>query len=164
MLSCSLVLSDSAPLSMNLGDPLPSFTLPDQDWNDLNSDQLLGHPCVLFFYPKDDTPGCVRQACSFRDQFAIFQDKGAEVIGISSDTPEVHRKFQEKYRLPYRLLSDKKGDLRKKFGVEASLLGLLPRRSTFIFDESGKLIHKFRSQLQAEKHIEEAIKALTKPV
>ena len=115
---------------------------------------------MIYFYPKDDTPGCTKQACTFRDQFAEFEDFGATVVGVSNDSPEQHRSFQEKHRLPYRLLSDQNGKLRKKFGVESSLLGLIPGRETFIFNAKGELIHKFNSQLKMEQHIQEALKAL----
>lgn len=145
---------------MKVGELLPDFVLIDQDLNDLSSTELLGSPCVIYFYPKDDTPGCTRQACSFRDQFEAFNDLGATVVGVSSDTPEQHRKFQSKHRLPYRLLSDLKGELRQKFNVESHLLGLIPGRETFVFDAKGKLVHRFNSQLKAEQHILEAIDAL----
>lgn len=145
---------------MNVGDNIPSFSLPDQDWNTLQSDELIGKPCVIYFYPKDDTPGCTRQACSFRDQFETFRDMGAEVVGVSSDTPEEHRKFQEKYRLPYRLLSDSKGELRKKFKVPTAFFGLIPGRVTYVFDREGKLIDQFNSQSRAERHITKAIQLL----
>ncbi len=145
---------------MKVGELLPHFNLPDQDWNNLSSDDLIGKPSVIYFYPKDDTPGCVRQACSFRDQYEVFKEIGAEVVGISSDTPEIHRNFQSKHNLPYRLLSDKDDLIRKKFKVPTNLFGLIPGRVTFIFDESGCLIHRFNSQMQAERHIEEALNAL----
>jgi len=145
---------------LKVGELLPEFVLIDQDLNDLSSKELLGFPCVIYFYPKDDTPGCTRQACSFRDQFEAFNDLGATVVGVSSDTPEQHRKFQSKYRLPYRLLSDLRGELRQKFNVESHLLGLIPGRETFVFDAKGKLVHRFNSQLKTEQHILEAIDAL----
>jgi thioredoxin-dependent peroxiredoxin len=145
---------------MKVGDTIPDFALPDQDWNTLKSEDLLGKPIVVYFYPKDDTPGCTKQACTFRDQFAIFQELGAQVIGVSGDSPEVHRKFQEKYRIPFRLLSDLKGELRKKFEVSTTLFGLLPGRVTFVFDTDGKLVHTFNSNTKAERHITEAIEAL----
>ena len=145
---------------MKVGELLPHFNLPDQDWNNLSSDDLIGKPSVIYFYPKDDTPGCVRQACSFRDQYEVFKEIGATVVGVSSDTPEQHRKFQSKYRLPYRLLSDLRGELRQKFNVESHLLGLIPGRETFVFDAKGKLVHRFNSQLKTEQHILEAIDAL----
>ncbi|GAB5538011.1 MAG: peroxiredoxin [Salibacteraceae bacterium] len=145
---------------MRIGDHIPDFTLPDQDWNNVSTLDLIGDPLVIYFYPKDDTPGCTKQACSFRDQYHVFEEAGATVLGVSSDTPEEHRSFQSKHRLPFKLLSDKKGNLRKKFGVESHLLGLIPGRETFIFDKSGKLVHRFNSQTRATQHITEAIEAL----
>ena len=145
---------------MKIGDTIPDFTLLDQDLNSLKSIDLLGFPCVIYFYPKDNTPGCTRQACSFRDQFAEFKDLGATLVGVSNDTPEQHRIFQKRHRLPYRLLSDPKGIVRKKFGVESNLMGLLPGRETFVFDSGGELIHKFNSQLKTEQHTHEALAAL----
>lgn len=145
---------------MKVGDPLPEFSLPDQDWNQVSTDDLIGRPCVVYFYPKDDTPGCTRQACTFRDQYEQFLELGAKVVGVSSDSPEDHRRFQEKYNLPYCLLSDQNGSLRDKFEVPSNLLGLVPGRVTFIFDRNGRLIHQFKSQTRAEKHIHEALLAL----
>lgn len=147
---------------MKLGEKIPDFTLVDQDLNNLSSVDLIGAPCVIYFYPKDDTPGCTKQACTFRDQYSAFDDLGATVVGVSKDSPEQHRAFQEKYHLPYRLLSDSAGKLRKKFGVESSLMGLLPGRETFVFDAKGELIHKFNSQMKTEQHIQEALNALFK--
>ncbi len=145
---------------MRIGDNIPDFTLVDQDLNNLKATDLMGQPCVIYFYPKSDTPGCTKQACSFRDQYAEFGHLGATVVGVSSDSPEEHRSFQNKHRLPYRLLSDPQGKLRKKFGVESNLLGLIPGRETFVFDAKGELIHKFNSQLKFEQHIQEALAAL----
>jgi len=114
---------------------------------------------VLYFYPKDDTPGCTKEACSFRDQYQDFQDAGAEVIGVSSDAEASHEKFAAKHRLPFVLLADRSGVVRKQYGVPATL-GLLPGRVTFVIDRQGIVRHVFNSQLQATRHVEEAIAAL----
>lgn len=145
---------------MKIGERIPDFEVPDQDWNNMKSSELLGKPSVVYFYPKDDTPGCTKQACTFRDQFEEFQDLGASVVGVSNDSPEEHRQFIEKYRIPFRLLSDIKGELRKKFDVPANLFGLIPGRVTFVFDQEGALIHQFHSQSKTEKHIDEALDAI----
>jgi len=114
---------------------------------------------VLYFYPKDDTPGCTKEACSFRDQYQDFQDAGAEVIGVSSDPAASHEKFAAKYHLPFVLLADRSGAVRKQYGVPATF-GLLPGRVTFVIDRQGIVRHVFNSQLQATRHVEEAIAAL----
>lgn len=145
---------------MKIGDLVPDFSLPDQDWNVVHSKDLIGEPFVIFFYPKDDTPGCTKQACAFRDHFGEFEEKGVRVIGISADNPESHREFKSKNNLPFSLLSDKNKDVLKAFNVSSNLFGLLPGRATYIFDEHGVLIHSFRSQLNMEKHVEESLQAL----
>src|SRR5690606_29106196 len=115
---------------------------------------------VLFFYPKDDTPGCTREACSFRDHYEAFQDAGAEVIGISGQSVESHKNFAQKHRLTYQLLSDEGNKVRKLFGVPSDLFGLLPGRVTYIANQQGKVIYVFNSQMQVEKHVEEALNVL----
>jgi len=117
---------------------------------------------VVYFYPKDDTPGCTAEACSFRDQFADFQDLGAQIVGISSDSVQSHKNFKEKHQLPYILLADTAGEVRKAFGVKGTLFGLVPGRVTFIFDKKGKLIHEFSSQINVLKHVQEAVAILKK--
>lgn len=146
---------------IDLEDKIPVFTLKDQNDKDFSIESLLGKKAlVIFFYPKDFTPGCVREVCAFRDQYQDFQDYGVEVIGISSDGLESHQKFAEKHNLPFTLLSDPKGKIRKLFGVPSSLLGLLPGRMTFVVDKKGVVILRFNNQFGAEKHIEESLKAL----
>jgi len=115
---------------------------------------------VIYFYPKDDTPGCTKEACSFRDQFEVFADADAVIIGISGQSVESHRKFAEKHRLRFTLLSDEGNTLRKLFGVPTNFLGLLPGRVTYVADKTGKVISVFNSQLQSSKHVDEAIRIL----
>ena len=112
---------------------------------------------MIYFYPKDETTGCTKQACAFRDHYQDFLDAGAEVIGISSDSEESHGSFVDHYGLPFILLSDKGGELRNKFGVPASLLGLIPGRVTYIVDKQGIIKYIFNSQIRIEKHITEAL-------
>jgi peroxiredoxin Q/BCP len=145
---------------MNLGDRVPDFSLPDQDWNNISQEDLLGKPFVIYFYPKDDTPGCTKEACSFRDSYESFMEIGARVVGVSADSPEAHRGFKEKYRLPFDLLSDKDRNLQRAFDVPTNFFGLLPGRVTYIFNADGILVQKFSSQLNAERHVEESLKAL----
>lgn len=144
------------------GDKLPEFSLLDQDGNTVTNKDLEGKPLVIYFYPKDDTPGCTAQACSFRDNFADFEDIGAKVVGLSADSPDSHKKFAEKHRLPFTLLSDKKNQLRKKFGVPGSLFGILPGRVTYVFNKDAKLVYTFNSQLKAKQHMQEALDQLKK--
>jgi peroxiredoxin Q/BCP len=148
-------------IMIELEDKIPVFTLKDQNNNDFSIESFIGKkPMVIFFYPKNFTPGCVREVCAFRDQYQDFQDYGVEVIGISSDGLNSHQKFVEKHNLPFTLLSDSKGKIRKLFGVPSSLLGLLPGRMTFVIDKNGIVIMRFNNQFGAEKHIEESLKAL----
>ena len=147
--------------SLQTGDKLPDFTLPDQNGEPFDIREVRGeHILVIYFYPKDDTPGCTKEACSFRDQFEDLTDKGAYVIGISSDSPESHEQFKKKYQLPFTLLSDQDKEVRNLFGVPTSLMGLLPGRVTYIIDRNGLIRQVFNSQLNAEQHVEEASKVI----
>lgn len=114
---------------------------------------------VLYFYPKDDTPGCTVESCTFRDSYEVFKEVGAEVIGISSDSKDSHQKFASKYQLPFLLLSDEGGEIRKLYGVP-STMGLLPGRVTFVIDKNGIIRQVFSSQFRPKRHIEEALKTL----
>jgi len=144
-----------------VGSTIPSFELPDQYGNLVNVAESIGkNNLVIYFYPKDDTPGCTAEACSFRDQFEVFRDSGAEVFGISSDSIEKHRNFAEKHHLPFKLLSDVNKKVRKLFGVPSDFLGLLPGRVTYIIDKSGVARYVFNSQFNAEKHVVEALEMI----
>ena len=116
-------------------------------------------PVVLFFYPKDNTLGCTKEVCAFRDRFEEFSKLDAEVIGISSDSVESHRSFAANHHLPYTLLSDEGGKVRKLYGVP-NTLGLFPGRVTYVIDKEGVVRHVFSSQLGATRHVEEALKVL----
>ncbi|MCG8578210.1 MAG: peroxiredoxin [Flavobacteriales bacterium] len=144
---------------IKVGDQLPTFTLQDQNGNDYQLHPEMNKILVIYFYPKDDTPGCTKEACSFRDEFEAFTDLGAEVIGISSDDVESHRQFAEKYRLPFTLLADTENTARNLFGVPKSLF-ILPGRTTYLVDKSGIVQHIFNSQLRFDKHVETAIEKL----
>ena len=146
--------------TLSIGSALPNLTLKDQHGQEVTLSALAGTPLVIYFYPKDDTPGCTAEACSFRDQYADFEDLGARVIGISGDSVKSHARFAQKHRLTFTLLSDTKRQAEKMFGVERNLFGLLPGRVTFVFDSGGKLIKEFSSATQATRHIKEALKAL----
>ena len=159
--STSCAPSMNAMKQIQKGSIIPTFALPDQNGNLFDIRSVLGKKnLVIYFYPKDDSPGCTKQACTFRDQFEVFREADAEIIGISSDDVESHKKFAETYRLTYTLLSDTEGKVRKLFDVPSDLFGLLPGRVTYIVNKQGIVIHTFDSQLQTEKHIEEALAAL----
>ena len=148
-------------MSLKIGDKVPSFTLKDQRGNDFNIDTLIGKTAlVIFFYPKDFTPGCIKEVCSFRDQYEDFTDLGAEVIGISGDEETSHDKFAKKYRLPFVLLTDANKKVRNLLGVKSSLMGLLPGRVTFVIDKKGIVQLIFENQFGAEKHIQESLAIL----
>ena len=153
------LLGGGAP-GLHVGEPAPDFSLPDGKGHTVRLSDFRGRqPVVVYFYPKDDTPGCTKEACAFRDQYQDFKDAGAEVIGISSDSESKHESFASKYRLPFLLLADRSGAVRKQYGVPATL-GLLPGRVTFVIDRQGLVRHTFNSQFQATKHVEEALVAL----
>jgi peroxiredoxin Q/BCP len=143
------------------GDTIPNFILKNQFSELINISDYIGKKnLVLFFYPKDDTPGCTREACSFRDHYEAFLEAGAEVIGISGQSVESHKNFGQKHNLKYQLLSDEGNKIRKLFGVPTNLFGLLPGRVTYVADKTGKVMYIFNSQMQVEKHVEEALKVL----
>ncbi len=145
---------------IQVGDAAPDFDLPDASGRRVRLSDFKGQRgVVLYFYPKDDTPGCTKEACSFRDSYEAFREAGAEVIGVSSDSAASHRSFAEKYRLPFVLVADAGGELRKRYGVP-STLGLLPGRVTYVIDRESIVRHVFNSQLQAAKHVGEALAAL----
>ncbi len=148
---------------LTLGKTLPDLTLYDQAGTKTRLlDQIGENPLVIYFYPKDDTPGCTAEACSFRDHYEEFEKFGAKIIGISTDSVESHAAFAKKYHLNFTLLSDPQRIAEKKFGVERNLFGFIPGRVTFVFDKEGTLVYKFSSAVMATKHISEALKALKK--
>lgn len=143
---------------LRVGDRVPSFTLPDQDGNPFRlEDALAKGPLVLFFYPKDDSPICTAEACSFRDASADFLAAGAVVAGVSSDDSASHRRFADKHKLPFPLLADEGGALRRQFGVPRAMLGMLESRVTYVIDREGILRHRFEAMLHASKHVNEAL-------
>ncbi|WP_310378387.1 peroxiredoxin [Flavobacterium sp.] len=152
-------------MGLQIGDKIPHFKAKDSNGNDFDSNNLIGiKPLVIYFYPKDNTPGCTAQACGFRDQYVDFTDLGAEVIGISSDTVDSHLGFSNRYKLPFILLSDSTKKIRKLFGVPSGLLGMLPGRVTYVTDKNGIVILIFDNSLLATKHISKALTAIKKIV
>lgn len=149
---------------LKVGDTIPRFTAKDTNGNDFDSANAVGQkPLVIYFYPKDNTPGCTAQACSFRDQYEDFKDLGAEVIGISGDSVTSHQKFSKQFKLPFILLSDSDKKIRKLFGVPAGMFGLLPGRVTYVTDKNGVIQMIFDSVL-ATKHISKALETIKKIV
>ncbi len=145
---------------LQVGDRAPDFSLPDQTGKLVKLSDFLGKQhVVLFFYPKDNTPGCTAQSCSFRDNYSEFKKNGAQVLGISADSSDSHQSFASQYSLPFPLLSDDKGSASKLFGV-GKWLGLLPNRVSFVIDQKGIIRHVFSSQLNATRHVDETLESL----
>lgn len=151
-------------MALQEGDEIPEFSARDNNGNDFESSSIVGKkPVVFYFYPKDNTPGCTAQACSFRDQYEDFKDLGAEVVGISSDSIASHEKFVQQYQLPFILLSDNDKKIRKLFGVKPDLLGLIPGRVTYVVDKNGIIQFIFDS-MNATDHIPKALETIKKMV
>lgn len=146
---------------ITVGDVVPSFTLQDQNGVNTTINATMGVPLVIYFYPKDDTPGCIKEACKFRDDFEKFNDLHVTVIGISADNVASHKKFEEKYTLPFTLLADVDNVVRSLFGVPKSMV-FLPGRVTYVIDKKGIVRYVFNSLFGAEKHIDNALKELQK--
>jgi peroxiredoxin Q/BCP len=144
---------------LKVGDTAPDFSLLDERGLPVSLKDYLGKKVVvLYFYPKDFTPGCTAEACSFRDDYKPIQDKGAVVIGVSLDSVESHLKFSEKYMLPFTILSDHKKEVAKAYGV-LGVGGFLAKRVTFIINKDGKITHVF-TKVYVKQHSEEVLKAL----
>ena len=142
----------------------PDFTLPSQAGEMVSLKDFSGRkPVVLFFYPKDDSPGCTKEVCAFRDNFEEFSKLDAQVIGISSDSVESHRRFAVGHDLSFPLLSDEGGNIRRLYGVPKTF-GFFPGRVTYIIDKEGVVRHVFASQLSVERHVQEALAALRSDV
>lgn len=150
---------------LEIGTKAPDFTLADQEGNKHKLSDYKGKPVVLYFYPKDDTPGCTKEACSFRDNFSSFEQKGIKVLGVSTDDSESHTRFREKYSLPFDLLADTEKKVVEKYGVwvEKNMYGKKKwgtARKTFLIDEDGKIRHIF-SKVNTDIHAEEVLDILS---
>ena len=151
-------------MELKVGDKIPEFSAKDNNGDDFDSLTFIGQkPVVFYFYPKDNTPGCTAQACSFRDKYEDFTDLGAEVIGISGDSVVSHGKFITQYKLPFILLSDNDKKIRTLFGVKTNLFGLIPGRVTYVADKNG-IIQLIFDSLVATNHIPRALEAIKKMV
>ena len=142
---------------IQVGDKAPDFTLTSQAGQPVRlSDRLGDRVVVLYFYPKDETPGCTKEACAFRDSYEVFAEAGAEVIGVSSDSVDKHAAFAGHHELPFTLLSDEGGQVRKSYGVP-STLGVLPGRVTYVIDRAGTVRHVFNSMTNIGRHVNDAL-------
>jgi peroxiredoxin Q/BCP len=146
-----------------VGDKAPDFALPDQAGEIHKLEDYRGKKIVLYFYPKDDTPGCTKEACSFRDSFADFKKAGIEVLGVSVDDESSHAKFSEKYNLPFTLLADKDKKVVEKYGVwaEKGIYGkkyMGTNRTTFLIDGKGNIVKVFE-KVKPEDHAKEVLSA-----
>lgn len=143
--------------TIGVGATAPDFTKTTQNGDTITLSQFQGYKAVvLYFYPKDETPGCTVEACTFRDNFEDFVEAGAVVIGVSQDSEKSHQSFAEHHQLPFLLVSDRDKTLQKAYGVPKTM-GLLPGRVTFVIDRNGAVQHVFNSQLNAKKHVREAL-------
>jgi thioredoxin-dependent peroxiredoxin len=142
------------------GDKVQDFSLPDQNGNIVTLSKILkDKKVVLYFYPKNFTAGCTKEACTFRDDYELFLKSGAEVIGVSHDSEKSHAQFAQKYMLPFILVSDENATVRKSFGVP-KILGFLTMRATFIIDRDGTILKTFTAPWQYDAHISEALEVL----
>lgn len=143
---------------LQVGAKIPEFKLPDQNGKMFDISSVLGKKrLVIYFYPKDETPGCTKEACTFRDDYSEFGNTDAMVIGISGQSVQSHKEFADKYNLPFTLLADKDNKVRKLFGVKVSPI---PGRVTFVVDKTGHVVYTYDSLTQPEKHVAEAIRVL----
>lgn len=145
---------------LRVGDPAPRFVATTADHSTIRLADYLGQQgVVLFFYPRNGTPVCTQQACAFRDSYAQFVDAGFEVLGVSSGSPESHRGFAERHRLPFPLISDPAGELRALYGVP-NLLGLVPRRTTYVIGPEGEIRMIFSALFASHEHVRRALAAI----
>lgn len=144
-------------IMVGVGERAPDFTLKDQKGQPVSLHEFAGRTVVLYFYPKDMSYGCTKEACAFRDSYEQFKDVGAEVIGVSSQSVESHSIFSTTYTLPFVLLSDQDGEVRRLYGVPTTM-GLIPGRVTFVIDRDGIVRYVFNSQFNPEAHVQEALR------
>jgi len=145
------------PEQIVVGARAPEFTLPGPGGRPVSLAELLrGGTVVLYFYPKDQTPGCTIEACAFRDDIDAFTAAGAQVVGISRDDEASHARFAAKHKLPFLLLSDTSGETHSRYGVTKKL-GFIPDRMTFVIDRDGIVRHVFSSMLRMRAHIDESL-------
>jgi peroxiredoxin Q/BCP len=154
-------MKKSISLKLAPGDTAPDFTAPSQDGSTVSLSDFKGKNVVLYFYPKDDTPGCTKEACAFRDEFAEFKSKGVVVLGVSTDPAKSHAKFVEKYKLPFTLMADEDKKIVEAYGVwgEKSFMGrkyMGTHRVTFLIGPDGK-IKKIWPEVKPQDHAKEVL-------
>jgi thioredoxin-dependent peroxiredoxin len=146
--------------SIQAGDQAPDFTLPTQAGDTFRLQDRMGERVVvLYFYPMDNTSGCTAEACAFRDSYEVFTEAGADVIGVSSDSVDKHAGFASKHNLPFTLVSDKGGKVRKAYGVPG-VLGVIPGRVTYVIDRAGVVRHVFSSMTNIDGHVNDALRVV----
>ncbi|GAA4107653.1 peroxiredoxin [Aquimarina addita] len=151
-------------MGLEVGDVIPDFVIKKHDGTDFISKDYVGkQPFVIYFYPKNFTPGCTKEACDFRDSYEDFKVQGVEVIGVSSDSVKSHERFKTKYRLPFIFLADTNNKVRKLFGVKSGLFGVLLGRETYVVDKKGVIQLKFNS-INASSHLRKASKAISEMI
>jgi peroxiredoxin Q/BCP len=151
-------------MTLNIGDPAPDFSLMSDQNELITLQSLRGKRVVLYFYPKDDTPGCTQEACDFRDSMTFFADKNTVILGISRDNPDKHQRFKQKHQLPFPLLADENGDICEAYGVldKKSLFGktfLGIERATFLIDENG-IIQAIWRKVKVKGHTQQVLNEL----
>jgi len=144
-------------MALQVGTTAPAFTAKDTNGNTVSLSDFAGKKVILYFYPKDDTPGCTKQACSFRDAYADYQDKNIVVLGVSKDDETAHQQFTQKYNLPFPLLADVDGSIINAYDVAGS--SGYAQRVTYVIDESGKIMH-VDSSVKTESHANDILGAL----
>ncbi len=151
-------------MSLKVHQPSPDIYLPSTNGNHFKlSRDLANQPVIIYFYPKDFTPGCTQEACSFRDAFSVFRNLNITVVGISRDSVETHQKFKKQHQLPFELLSDRNGSVAKKYGALVPFLKVV-RRVTYLLDANHKIAAVYEDMFGAEKHIQQMVKAVQKSV
>lgn len=145
-------------VTVDVGDQVPSFTLRDQNGNEFNIEDYRGKKLIVYFYPKNESGVCTKEACAFRDNYKVFEDKGAMVIGINSGTVESHKKFAEHHRLNFTLLSDSGNRVLKSFGIKNILF--LTGRETFVVNEQGRVVFRYRGFLNGDAHVAKTLEYL----
>jgi thioredoxin-dependent peroxiredoxin len=163
LLSGNMLFSQQSANALKVGTKVPLFILNDQNGKSFDIKNVLGKKnLVIYFYLRDETPGCTTESCTFRDQYEVFQKSQAMIIGISAQSVESHKQFAEKYKLPFTLLSDPENTVRNMFGVNKGGAGAPPGRVTFVVDKSGKIVYVFDSLTEPAKHVTEALDILKK--
>lgn len=163
LLSGNMLFSQKSANALKAGTNVPLFILSDQNGKTFDIKNVIGKKnLVIYFYLRDETPGCTTESCTFRDQYEVFQKAQAMIIGISAQSVESHRQFAEKFKLPFTLLSDPENNVRNMFGVNKGGAGAPPGRVTFVVDKTGKIVYIFDSLTEPAKHVSEALDVLKK--